>query len=325
LDSVAKTALSSFFWSWLRNAGNKVGNGYPADITYDVAGNVTAKGPGDARVTAELLIAMRKYCLMSPNGDRASYQSQEYARAHAMADFANANLSSWTVDRSYAVGAFRAFANWATAVGDSATSSYYSSRANTIAGWLVSAQDPGSWHNYFAYLNGGGTGVYNGGIDQTGFSPYEFNARPLNEQFAKDLTDWWETGQAYNGAYLTVQSGAYVGGVHQWTPQTGTNYQVYPGSALQLADVCWKVANSTGNYHGNYARAWANYNFAKTGSGCRVTDWNADPGFIGGFVDWVNTSTGARPATWQRFVDTSAYFVIATEELVFSNMVDFSY
>jgi len=47
-------------------------------------------------------------------------------------------------------------------------------------------------------------------------------------------------------------------------------------------------------------------------------------GFLGGFIDWVDSSNNTRPANWQRFVDTSGYFVIATEELAFSSIVDFS-
>jgi hypothetical protein len=43
------------------------------------------------------------------------------------------------------------------------------------------------------------------------------------------------------------------------------------------------------------------------------------------FNDWVDSSNNARPATWQRFVDTSGYFIIATEELVFSSTVDFAF
>jgi hypothetical protein len=325
LDWRAKAALSGFFWSWLRNPANRNGYGYPVNISYNSAGNVTSRGPGDARVTAELLIAMRKYCLLSPNGDRASYQSQEYSRAHGMADFVNANLSSWTIDRSYAVAAFHGFANWAAAVGDSATSTYFHNRANTISSWIANAQDLGSWGNYYDYLDGGGRGVYNGGISQVGFAPYEFNGRWAGEAFAKKLSDWWNYGRAYNNNYLTVQSGTYAGGVHQWTPQNGTDSKVYPGSSLQLADALWKIASATGNYNNTFGSAWWHYNFAKSGSGCWITNWNADPGYIGGFVDWVDTSNNARPATWQRFVDTSGYFIIATEELVFSSAVDFAF
>ena len=330
LDGKAKTALSGFFWSWLRNTGNQAGSGFPANISYNSGYGVSSKGGGDARVTAELLIAMWKYCQLSPNGDGANYRSQQYAQAHAMADFANANLGTWTVDRSYAVAAFRCFSKWATAVGDTATSAYYTNQANTTSGLLANAQDKGSWHNYYDYLDGGGNGVYNGGIDQTGFAPYEFDARPENEQFAKDLTTWWDHGTAYNGAYLTVQSGQYSGGVHQFTPASGTNTQVYPGSALQLADAEWKIAQATGNYNNLYASAWSHYNFARsavgssTGSGDWVNNSTTDPGFVGGFIDWVNTSNGARPASWQRFVDTSGYMIIATEELAFSSIVDFS-
>ncbi|MEO7717256.1 MAG: hypothetical protein ABIY70_13735 [Capsulimonas sp.] len=330
LDGKAKTALSGFFWSWARNANNQSGNGFPANIAYNTSYGVSSKGGGDARVTAEMLVAMWKYTQLSPNGDGANYRTQEYAHAHAMADFTNANLNTWTIDRSYAVAAFRCFAKWATSVGDTGTSTYYSNQANTISGLIANAQDHGSWHNYYDYLDGGGNGVYNGGINQTGFSPYEFNARPCGEQFAKDLTTWWDHGTAYNGAYLTVQSGQYAGGVHQWTPASGANTQVYPGSALQLADAEWKIANATGNYNNLYASAWSHYNFAKsavgssTGSGDWVNNATTDAPYVGGFIDWVNTANGARPASWQRFVDTSGYMIIATEELAFSSIVDFS-
>lgn len=343
LDSRAKTALSGYFWSWVRNPQNhvveqdgsvtRVGFMQPPGgqfVTYDAHGNITRTFPGGAAATAEVLIAMRKYCLYSPNGDRANYQSQEYALAHQMADYINAHLGSWTIDRSYAVAAFRAFSHWASAVGDSATAAYYNDRANAVSGLLAAAQDPGSWGNYYAYLDGGGNGVYNGGVDQTGFAPYEFSARDPGEAYAKKLADWWNSGQAYNGAYLSVQGGRYAGGVHQWTPQGGTDTKVYPGSALQLADAQWKIARATGNYHDLYGAAWSHYNFAlsalgaSSGSGCWVNNTSVD-GVVGGFVDWVDTATGARPVAWQRFVDTSAYFLVATEELVFSNLVDWSH
>ncbi|ATB29611.1 hypothetical protein [Melittangium boletus] len=343
LDARAKTALSGYFWSWVRNPQNHVVEtvngttrvGFMQSptgqfVNYDAHGNRTNSFPAGAAATAEVLIAMRKYCLYSPNGDRANYQTQEYALAHQMADYINAHLGSWTIDRSYAVAAFRAFSHWATAVGDTATANYYNAQANTVAGWLANAQDKGSWGNYYAYLDGGGNGVYNGGIDQTGFSPYEFSARDPGEAYAKKLADWWETGTAYNGVPLSIASGRYAGGVHQWTPQNGTDTKVYPGSALQLADAEWKIARATGNYHDLYGAAWKHYNFALSalgsanGSGCWVNNTSVD-GVVGGFVDWVDTANGARPAAWQRFVDTSAYLIIATEQLAFSNLVDWSH
>ena len=330
LDRKAKTALSGFFWSWTRNTNNQAGSGFPATIAYTSSYGVSSKGGADARVTAEMLIAMWKYTQLSPNGDGAKYRIQEYTRAHAMADFTNASLSSWTVDRSYGVAAFRCFSKWAAAAGDKGTSAYYSSRANAVSALLVNAQDKGSWRNYYDYLDGGGNGVYNGGIDQTGFAPYEFDARPAGEPYAKAVAAWWDHGTAFNGAYLSMQSGPYAAGVHQSTPASGTNFKLYPGSALQLADAEWKIARATGNAGNLYASAWAHYSFAKsavgspTGSGNWVNTTAIDPPFIGGFIDWVDTSTGKRPPTWQRFVDTSSYMIIATEELSFSSIVDFS-
>ena len=342
LDGRAKTALSGYFWSWARNSQNhvvetvngvtRVGFMQPSTgqfVNYDANGNRTNSFPGGAAATAEVLMAMRKYTLYSPNGDRANYQKEVYPLARQMADYVNAHLSSWTIDRSYAVAAFRGFSKWASAVGDSATATYYANQANTISGWLANAQDKGAWGNYYSYLDGAGNGVYNGGVDQTGYAPYEFSARDPGEAYAKKLADWWEKGTAYNNVALSVQSGRYAGGVRQWTPQSNPDNKVYPGSALQIADAEWKIARATGNYNDLYASAWKHYNFAlsalnaASGSGCWVNNTSVD-GVPGGFVDWVDTGSGARPAAWQRFVDTSAYLVIATEQLAFSSLVDWS-
>ena len=245
-----------------------------------------------------------------------------------MANYIVNNTSTWTVDRSYAAAAYLAFSHWASAVGDSATASWFSSQSSTVTNSLASAQDPGSWHNYYDYMNGS-TGVYNNNnIDQTGFAPYEFDARPLSESYAAQVAQWWDYGSSYNGDIITQQSGPYAGGVCQQLP---TLYgQVYPGDSLQLADAEWKIAHANGNLNNQYNQAWWHYNFAmspvgsSTGSGCWVNNTSVD-GFDGGFVDWVNVSTNARPANWQRFVDTSGYALVATEELAFSNMVDWSY
>jgi hypothetical protein len=332
LDTEAKTATSAFFNHWITNTANQLPQsggqiGFPATASYNTSGAYTAEGSASVPVTAQLLIAMRKYCQYSPNGDRSTYQSNEYTLAHHMADYINAYLSTWTIDRSYAVAAFTGFSHWASAVGDTATASYYSNQASVVSSWLVSAQDTGSFHNYFDYLNGSGAGVYNNGnVDQTGFSPYEFNARPAGESFAASVAQWWDYGTAFNGLNLTVQSGAYAGGVHQSVPSLAAN--AYPGDSFQLADAEWKIAHANGNLNNQYAQAWWHYNFAlsaigsSTGSGCWVNNTSVD-GFIGGFIDWVSSS-GSRPVSWQRFIDTSGYMIVATEELEFSNQVDWS-
>jgi hypothetical protein len=333
LDTEAKTATLAFFTKWITNSGNHLVQsggqiGFPATASYNTSGNYVSEGAASVPVTAQLLIAMRKYCQLSPNGDRSSYQSNQYALAHHMADFINAYLSTWTVDRSYAVAAFTGFSHWATAVGDTGTASYYANQASIISGDLASAQDLGSFHNYYDYLNGSGQGVYNNSnVDQTGFAPYEFNARSQGESYAALVAQWWDYGTAFDSDYLTVQSGTYAGGVHQSVPSLATN--AYPGDSFQLADAEWKIAHANGNLNNQYAQAWWHYNFAlspigsSSGSGCWVNNTSVD-GFIGGFIDWVNT-TGGRPASWQRFIDTSGYMIVATEELEFSNEVDWSY
>ena len=332
LDTQAHTALSAFFWSWVRNSSNQISQngtvGFPATASYNTSGGVVSQGGGSAAVTAEILIAMCKYCELSPNGDRSNYQSQEYGLAHNMANYIVNNLSTWTVDRSYAAAAYLAFSHWATAVGDTSTASWFSSESSTVSGWLGSAQDTGTWRNYYDYLNGGGVGVYNNSnVDQTGFAPYEFDARAESESYAAATAQWWDYSTAFNGDQLTQQSGQYAGGVCQSVPSLYG--QVYPGDSFQLADAEWKIASADGNQNNQYAQAWWHYNFAlspvgsTTGSGCWVNSSSVD-GYVGGFIDWDNTSTGAQPANWQRFVDTSGYMLVATEELAFSNEVDWS-
>ena len=332
LDTQAHTALSAFFWSWVRNGSNQINQngtiGFPANASYNTSGGVSSMGGGSAAVTGEILIAMWKYCQLSPNGDGATYQSQEYSLAHNMANYMVNNLSSWTVDRSYAAAAYLALSHWATAVGDTSTASWFASEASTVSGWLASAQDTGTWRNYYDYLNGGNQGVYNNNnVDQTGFSPYEFDARNAGETYAIQEAQWWDYSTAFNGDYLTQQSGQYSGGVCQSVP---SDYpQVYPGDSFQLADAEWKVANADGNQNNQYSQAWWHYNFAlspvgsSSGSACWVNNSSVD-GFVGGFIDWDNVNTGAQPANWQRFVDTSGYMLVATEELAFSNKVDWS-
>ena len=330
LNSQASTALSAFFWSWVRNGSNQVNQsgriGFPSSASYNTSGGVTSMGGGSAAVTAEILIAMRKYCEMSPNGDGGNYQSQEYGLAHNMANYIVNNLSSWTVDRSYAVAAYHCIANWANAVGDTSTGSWFNSEANTVSGWLQSAQDTGTWRNYYDYLDGGNNGVYNNNnVDQTGFSPYEFNARNAGETYAVQEAQWWDYSTAFNGDNLTWQSGQFAGGVCQSVP---ADYgQVYPGDSFQLADAEWKIANADGNQNNQYSQAWWHYNFAigvygsNQGSNCWVNSGSVD-GFVGGFIDWSNVYNRSQPATWQRFIDTSGYMLVATEELAFSNYVN---
>ena len=62
LDNQAKTALSAFFWSWVRNTSNQVNIngaiGFHSTATYDSSGNIVTQGAGSGAVTAQILIAM---------------------------------------------------------------------------------------------------------------------------------------------------------------------------------------------------------------------------------------------------------------------------
>ncbi|OEU80485.1 MAG: hypothetical protein BA872_02945 [Desulfobacterales bacterium C00003060] len=338
LDSRAKTSLRSFFWNWIANTENQIidGNGYvgfpynnPIAMEYDTNGDIKRKGTtANAGTTSEIMMAMSHYIEHSPNNDGADYQSQMYDLALKMAQYVDHgnNLSSWTSDRSYAVAAFRAFAKWADAMGDVENASYYRNKADVIANWLKLARDSGTtstnWINYFNYLDGNGKGVYdNENADQTGFAPYEFNALDAVDSFAQQVGESWDHGMYKGTMYMTEQSGHYAGGVHQTTEHYS---RVYPGPSFQLADAEWKMGRiEEARWHYNAAMTPIG---STTGLGCRVADdeYDAD-GFVGGFVDWVDVTTGERPTNyWERFVDTSAYMIIATEQLFFNNEVDWS-
>ena len=122
----------------------------------------------------------------------------------------------------------------------------------------------------------------------------------------------------------TVPDGRYKGGVHQKVPEYAD--QIYPGSSFQLADAEWKIAKASGQNNildmaqGHYRFALSPIN-STSGSGCWVNNSSVDR-VPGGFFDWVNMKNDSYPANnWERFVDTSAYMIIATEELVFNSAV----
>jgi len=337
LDYRVKTALSGFFWSWVRNQGNQIDVGntaFPVRLYYRADGTLDHVDKPSGVVTAQVLIAMRQYCRLSPNGDGANYEAQEYPLAKRMAQYIDGNLSTWTLDKSYGVAAFHGFAIWARNRNDGGTATYFDKRAQALSDELALNQDTGSWRNYYSYYDTDAKrGVYClddnkvAQMDQTGFAPYEFNARDRGEDYARDLAYWWDHGASFGNTTPTVQWGPYAGGVHQKIPELQT--KAYPGDSFQLADAEWKIARANGNQNDQYKHAWEHYNFAlspvgsSTGSGCWVNTPDSD-GFTGGFIDWVDNN-GQRPDpayNWERFVDTSGYMAVATEELVYSKEVD---
>jgi hypothetical protein len=212
-------------------------------------------------------------------------------------------------------------------VGDKANARLYAAQSVSMSDKLLAAQDKGVQKNYFGYITYHGKGVYDAGnVDQTGFAPYEFNSRSPAEPFAHDVIDWWDRGQTEGGDYMTVQNGPYAGGVHQVVPKYAD--RCYPGDSFQLVDAEWKVAQASKEKKRLLAEAWKHYNFALSplgsteGSGCWVNVASVDT-YLGGFVDWVDLK-GNHPVSWQRYVDTSAYMIVATEELVFNREVDWS-
>ncbi len=352
LDKRARAALSGFFTCWIPNAANRIDKGdashkrtgFPQQIAYSSRFNVSSKdADANPGVTSEMLIAMWKYAQLTPNGDKVAYRQGQYALAHQMADYINSRVgadnlvhdnygNAYTSDTSYAVAAFHAFAHWAQAQADLDTATYYNAQAALVSKALAPLQDPGPWGNYKRYQDAADNKPTYGPagsetVDQTGFAPYEFDARPPGEAYARAVADWWDTGSSWHHT-VTQQTGPYAGGVHQQDYKNNATYAgtpngryLYPGPGFQLIGAEWKIARATGD-HALDARARAHYNFARSNG-----FWNADKHldlYAGGFNDWVDPQTNAQqPETYKRFVDTSAYFIFATEMIEFSHDVNF--
>lgn len=356
-QTAVKSALGDFFWSWVRNSSNQINStvsghantGFYTNYSYGANGQPASGYPNtpSAAVTAEILMAMWKYCNLSPNGDitgSGGYEAQAYSQAKAMGYYIANNLSTCTSDRSYAYCAYENLSQWATAEGDSATASTFSGYATNVQNALWGANDDNSpIRDFYDYMSGS-TGYFdNGDIDQVGFAPYEMGAIPASWEaadgyskgFGVEVASWWQTG-TFDGDYLTVQSGPYTGGVCQSTPSL--HPQAYPGDTFQFIDAAWKAESAQGWPNITPGTLWNDYFFGASpygssgnlggdgdkGSTCWNTGTSYD-GYQGGFIDWINTGTGAQPsATYERFCDTSAYFIVATEELAFSNQVNWN-
>ena len=231
----------------------------------------------------------------------------------------------WTVDSSLAVAGLRCVARWSAengksaALGDAATSP--ASLADQLAAGLEKMKDQSASKGFFKFLNSkDGSRSYGGNLDQLCFVPYETDALDPKADFAKEISDFWTDGA--NGKRMTYQTGdpkswTYFG--TRWHLYDDTNAEsdrLTPGPGLQLAKVEWKNGNKTLR-----ERAMNRFQFANSPDYSNLwfgADNRSEAGVGGGIVDWRdaaqtdNKGAAGRAPEWQRFVDTSAYFIEVT-------------
>jgi hypothetical protein len=237
----------------------------------------------------------------------------------------------WINDSSLAVAGLRCLAKWAQIRGKSVAldskASTPTQLADSLTVGLEGMKDNGAWKGFFKYRNpADGSRSYGGSLDQLCFVPYETNALDPGQQFARSISDFWTSGAA--GRRMTYQTSD----PRAWT-YFGTRWHYYeeanpetdrltPGAGLQLGKVEWKTAWARRDV-ALRQRALNRFEFANSSN--RSNLWygvgkRAEAGVGGGIVDWRlasqtnNTGTtepGCAP-DWQRFIDTSAYFIEMT-------------
>jgi hypothetical protein len=337
--------LDRFFQTWLlarkqsvnTNAADPNYGAICTRVYYSSAGQWQSNDTGTAAVSGQMVCAMWKYYeynLAIGNASIATnWLQQSWDIARLAGDFIRRMTNAtyklvrgnttgndlWVSDSALSLAALRCLDQWAVTAGK--TKSFdYAALADAIATGLQLLKDNSARKNFFKYRNSGGgyALTYGDSIDQLCFLPYEADALDPVDPFCRAVSDWWTAGSG--GINMTFPAAStndwrYFGTHwHYYFIARPENDYLYPGPGLQLAKVEWKYGQRTGDSvmldraqkrlqwaaGTNYASLW----FGASGA--------SEAGVPDGVVDWRNATnyTDAAPA-WQRFADTSAYFIEA--------------
>ena len=337
--------LNRFFQNWLlghkqsvnTNASDANYGGIYSRVYYDSSGLWRSNDAPTTAVTGQMLAAMWKYyeynVSISNSLTASNWLQQSWDVARTAGDFirrmtnatyklVRGNSSGndlWISDSVMSVCGLRCLDQWALIAGKSKAFDY-GALADTIVAGIQQLKDNGTRKNFFKYRSSssGYSPTYGDSIDQLCFLPYEAEALDPADPFCRSISDWWTSGSGgINMTYPTADTNdwRYFGTHwHYYFSVRPENDYLYPGPGLQLAKVEWKYAQRTGDSVAldrarkrlqwaattNYSRLW----FGSTGS----TEANVP----NGIEDWRNsTNYSNAAATWQRFCDTSAYFIEA--------------
>ena len=205
----------------------------------------------------------------------------------------------WTHDNAYAYWALRMAAFWASRGGEHEFAALCNHRAQDIADGLM------------AHLYNHSTGVWHIAIDDNGAPQWisGLEGRPNWVQYAPVMLDLplgvdrQRVGE-WVGATFQQEDGSCIG----WTTgDEGPVTRKYPGYGFQ-ASLVWLDTAPVAPAQGARARAAIDWT---EGSGLWQTEPD-DNGVTGGWIDWVEVTPDAESAEeWERFIDTSAYAIMA--------------
>jgi len=335
--------LSRFFETWLfaNRQGMDVDSrdadygGFARRVFYDKMGHWQRDEGYNTGTTGMMVIALWKYGeylgATGRAGDAARWRRSAWPLAKLSGDYLRRRVHPayhlvqssaaapdlWTADCVYAADALRCLSRWAKATGQKPPDPY-AALAPQLIGSIRAMRDNGSLPGFFKYRDSrAGYKPTNGdSLDQLAFLPYEADALPPLNPFARQISDGWTNGAG--GIRMTVQTDNphdwRFWGVHwhhYFTPRPENAY-LYPGPGLQLAAMEWKAGTALHDPtlldRARRRYEWANkteYANLWLGAG---THLEANIG--NGLVDWRDGDHYAHKAEdWQRFVDTSAYFI----------------
>lgn len=339
-----EAVMSAFFNLWVNDpasglfvaSGADIG-GVRARVHYTKAGACTSGEHPTAAATGQIIVASWKYYEYLASTGRQSqanaWLAASAARMQAAGAFLNASYHSthklcasrpgvknisdiWLNDSAWAQPAFKALARYQAKGHIPAPGNFnYTTRAGDLVIGMGLAKDNGTRKNFFRYRerNNAYAPTYGDRIDQLCFVPYETDSVPPSEDFCGSVSNWWTTGGTMTLNHTNSSLWTYYG--TKWKhffAGSEENNRLTPGPGLQLAKVEWKHYKATGNT-AYRTRAEQRFTFAR--STARSNLWMGaragwtEAGVANGITDWRDANTKVSAPTWQRFADTSAYFI----------------
>ena len=343
--------LDRFFRSWLLagrqgwDMDRKTGDcgGMARRVFYDGNGQWQRDEAYSTGTTGMTVVAMWKYSeYLAGEGrgaEAARWRRDGWALARPAGDYlhraydpqyrlvrGNATARDlWVSDSVYAADALRCLSRWSQALGQKPLFGY-AALAGQITLGIEAMRDSGPKKNFFKFRSAadGDKPTYGQWMDQLCFLPYEADALSPKDPFAKQISDWWTDGG--DGIRMTAQTDNpkdwrfYGTHWHYYFDKRPENAYLYPGPGLQLAEMEWK-AGTAQHDPVLLARAQNRYEWANKKE--RSDLWFGDgprteAGVGSGLVDWRDSGDYNHKAEdWQRFVDTSSYFIQVTLMIVY--------
>ncbi|MDD5432832.1 MAG: terpene cyclase/mutase family protein [Candidatus Omnitrophica bacterium] len=190
----------------------------------------------------------------------------------------------WTSDNAYAYQALKTAANWAQQSGDHADAANFNNAASRVLDGINNKLAASGNHWVRVVDSSGNVVSSEDRSDWISYAPLMLDL-PVQGVNPSDAGDWIHNN-------LQKLDGAVV-----WDDASFSERKS-PGYSFQ-AMLVWLDTAQSG--YSDVALNWAE----NSGLWQKVVDSN---GVVGGWVDWVEQ--GNKPDDWQRFIDTSAYYIM---------------